>query len=157
MTVYLHDSNNNKNNKNTNENKKEKRAILNIQASLTTIAYQIWLPLTQPSPPKAVLRPLLTSQGAHSSRARPLLAGELWRCGVRASLWATQDRAPPASGCCLEPRAMCHSYKACGCGLPHPPCWKERSVPKRTQRETINKTKELTVRGRQAPIMNLCF
>lgn len=121
MTVYYF------HNKKTNKNKKEKRAILNTQASPASPCCCQPSP-AQPSPPSSA-EPPDTSQGTHLSRARPPLARELSSCGARASHWTAQEGVPPASGCCLEPKEMCHPHKACGCGLPHPLCWKERPTP----------------------------
>lgn len=124
------------NKKNTNKKKKKKELFLTPKPTL-------------PAPAAAagclahldVLEAPETSQGSHSSRVRPPLSQELWNCGARASRWAAQERVPPASRCCLEPRATCHPYKACRCGLPHHLCWKERSGP---QRGTIDTAMELT-------------
>lgn len=112
-----------------------------------------------PSPAhQAMLRPLPTSQAAHSNRARPPLAEELWSCGARASSWAAQEGAPPASGWCIEPRVICYPHKACSCGFPYSLCWKERPGPQGAQREGINTAKELTDCQRQkTPIMNRCL
>ena len=85
-----------------NKTKQKKELFLMPKPALSTIAspYCCWPSLTH----QAVLRPLLTSQVAHSSHARPPLAEDLWSCRARASSWAAQEGALSASGCCLEPK-----------------------------------------------------